>query len=258
MTEKVIKNMMVFFIIILQLSCKDKNTPNLTIATASNMKIAMTALQAEYEKQTGTTLDLVVASSGKLTAQIISGAPFDMFVSADMKYPQTLYKNGFTISKPETYAYGTLILWTCKDHLPPKISSLSNSEFTHIAIANPKTAPYGKAAMEVLEYYHLKNKLQDKLVYGESISQTNQFIQTKNVDCGFTSKSVIYTPNLSIKGTWTAMDRASYSPIKQGVVILKNGKEKSAKDFYNFLISKQGQLILEKHGYLVKNQQVDE
>lgn len=258
MTQKVIKNMMVFFLVILQFSCKDKNTHNLTIATASNMKIAMTALQTEYKKQTGITLDLVVASSGKLTAQIKSGAPFDMFVSADMKYPQTLYNDGFTISKPKIYAYGTLILWTCKDYLTPKTSSLSNSETTYIALANPKTAPYGKAAMEVLEYYHLKNDLQDKLVYGESISQTNQFIQTKNVDYGFTSKSVIYTPNLSIKGTWIEIDRSSYSPIKQGIVILKNGKEKSAKDFYNFLLSNQGQLILEKHGYLVKNQQVDE
>jgi len=258
MTQKVIKNMMVFMLVFLQFSCKDKNTNNLTIATASNMKTAMMALQAEYEKQTGTSIDLVVASSGKLTAQITSGAPFDIFVSADMKYPQTLYTNGFTISKPEIYAYGTLILWTCKAGLKADLSALTSRETKHIAIANPKTAPYGDATQKMLDYYKLTNKVHSKLIYGESISQTNQFIQTKNVDYGFTSKSVLFSPHLTNKGSWIPIDRASYPPIKQGVILLKNGKQKMAQHFYNFLRSKQGQLILEKHGYLVKKQPIDE
>ena len=258
MLQRVIKNILLLFLLFLQCSCNNKNTNNLTIATASNMKIAMTALQTAYEKQTGTNLDLVVASSGKLTAQIMSGAPFDVFVSADMKYPQTLFKEGFTLSKPEVYAYGTLILWTCKEQLTADLTALTQEATKHIAMANPKTAPYGYATQKMLDYYELTDSIQSKLVYGESISQTNQFIQTKNVDYGFTSKSVLYSPYLNTTGHWQEIDRNSYPPIKQGIVLLKNGNGKQAKHFYNFLISKQGQSILEKHGYLVKKSPLNE
>ncbi|PCH73752.1 MAG: molybdate ABC transporter substrate-binding protein [Flavobacteriaceae bacterium] len=258
MIQKVFKNIRMFFLVVVACSCTVETSRNLTIATASNMKTTMVALQKEYQKQTGTSIDLVVASSGKLTAQIRAGAPFDIFVSADLKYPESLFTDGITISKPEIYAYGTLILWTCKEGLTPEITTLSLPYTTHIGIANPKTAPYGKAAIKVLEYYHLKNKLDEKLVYGESVSQTNQFIQTQHVDLGFTSKSVLFSPYLTRKGSWSAIDRASYPPIKQGIVLLKNGKEKSARKFYHFLTSDKGQLILENYGYLIQNLHKDE
>ncbi|MBL4745260.1 MAG: molybdate ABC transporter substrate-binding protein [Flavobacteriaceae bacterium] len=254
MTVNRMNYVMVIFLITILYSCNGKNSDHITIATASNIKTTMMAIKSAYESQTGTKVQLVVASSGKLTAQIKAGAPFDLFVSADMKYPELLYKDGFTVSKPKIYAYGTLILWTCKKGLKPSLSTLDSESTRYIAVANPKTAPYGYATQKVLEYYKLTNKTKDKLVYGESISQANQFIQTQNVDIGFTSKSVLYSPHLTTSGSWIALDRNSYPPIKQGIVLLKNGKEKATQEFYNFIGSRQGQLILEKHGYLVNKQ----
>ncbi|NJB72568.1 molybdate transport system substrate-binding protein [Saonia flava] len=239
--------LLLFFLI---LNCKEDKSNTLTIATASNMQYAMKELTRSFKEQTGTECVIIVGSSGKLTAQIMEKAPYDVFVSADIKYPNELYKKGFAESKPSIYALGKLVLWSTT-HKNPNLDSLTNNSIKNIAIANPKTAPYGLAAVEVLKEMKLYGKVEDKLVYGESISQTNQFILSGAADMGFTAKSVVLSPNLKEKGYWVPIN-ISYEPISQGIVLLKNSSlKKESKQFYDFLFSKKAQETLEKYGYSV-------
>lgn len=226
----------------------------ITIATAANMQFAMKALTHNFTKETGIKCDLIISSSGKLTAQIKSGAPYDLFVSADMKYPSELYKDGLALEKPKVYAYGKLVLWTMNNHINPSLASLKMSKIKYIACANPKTAPYGLAAIQTLKHYGLYKSLKSKLVYGESIAQTNQFIISESAKVGFTAKSVVLSPKMKSKGKWIEVNPKSYSPIAQGVVILKQNKtlEADARKFYEFLFSAKAKKILQDFGYTVK------
>ncbi len=243
--------LIIIFILSIGASCKQQKTAKLTIATAANMQFAMEEISAIFTEETGIKCEIIISSSGKLTAQIKEGAPYDIFISADMKYPQELYKTGFTTSKPTIYAYGKLVLWSMVDSIKPSIDLLLQKNIKHIASANPKTAPYGIATEEVLNYYKIFDSVKNKLVYGESIAQTNQFITTKATEVGFTAKSVVLSRIVKGKGNWIPLDNNTYTPIKQGVVIIKNSPSSSEKKeiFYNFLFSKKGKDILNKFGY---------
>lgn len=236
-------------------SCSQKKEDALVIATAANMQFAMQKLTSTFSKNTGIECQIIVSSSGKLTAQIKEGAPYDILVSADMKYPNQLFKEGFTHTKPSIYAYGKLILWTMDSETSPSFEILTQENITHIAVANPKTAPYGIAAKEVLLKEGFLPQIENKLVYGESIAQTNQFITTQAAEIGLTAMSVVLSPKMKEKGKWIAVDENSYTPISQGIVILKNNETKLrySENFYNFLLSKEGQHILKTFGYASVN-----
>lgn len=228
--------------------------PNkITIATAANMQFAMEELTAEFTKQTGVECELVISSSGKLTAQIKEGAPYDVFVAANMKYPNEIENSGFAANTPKVYAHGRLVLWTMVEGLKPSLDILTSKEIEHIALANPKTAPYGIAAEEVLKFYNLYDKIKDKFVFGESISQTNQFITSQSAEVGFTAMSVVLSPEMKGKGKWMEIAKNAYAPIDQGVVVIKNesGLNQSAIRFYDFLSSDEAKDILTKFGYAV-------
>ncbi|MCF6296693.1 MAG: molybdate ABC transporter substrate-binding protein [Flavobacteriaceae bacterium] len=243
-----------FIIFLLFIACKQKQKNKLTIATAANMQFIIHELVNSFTKETGIECEVIVGSSGKLTAQIKEGAPFDVFVSADMKYPNKLFKNGLTTKTPTIYAYGKLVLWTMFDNLKPSLNLLLSDSINHIALANPKVAPYGLSTIEVLNHTKMFKKVKDKLVYGESISQTNQFITSKVAEIGFTAKSVVLSPNIKGKGTWVDIDSSYYSLIEQGIVILKNRPSQinNAQKFYNFLLSAKAKEILNKFGYSTK------
>lgn len=245
--KKIVKTLLISFIM---LSCHQKQETKLNIAVASNMQFAIKELVKIFTEQTGIPCELIISSSGKLTAQIKQGAPFDIFISANMKYPTELFNTGYTLQKPKIYAYGHLVLWSTLDSITPSIELLRNPEIKHIALANPKMAPYGKASMEVLKHYVLDTKLQDKLIYGESIAQTNQFIISKSVEVGFTAKSVVLASKMKNKGNWIDLDSV-YTPISQGVVILNQNRnlQSKAEKFYHFLFSKTAQKSLQKYGY---------
>ena len=232
-------------------SCTPNTHSPLTIATAANMQFAMDSLTHAFETETGIPVETVISSSGKLTAQIREGAPFDLFISADLKYPQALFGEGLTLEKPKVYARGKLVLWDLRSNEKPEIERLVHSEIKHIAMANPQTAPYGSAAIEVLNYYHLYDSVQSKLVFGESIAQTNQFVVSGAAELGFTAKAVVLSPELKGKSYWTEIPAETYSPIEQGVVILKNRAQNitSARQFYDFLFSPKGKEILNTFGY---------
>jgi len=233
-------------------SCTSKEEKRLIIATAANVQFAMDEIIEAFEAETGIDCEMVVSSSGKLTAQIQKGAPYDVFISANMKYPNTLFENGFAIQKPRIYGYGKLVLWSMM-----KIDNLSldwilSDDVQRLAVAIPTTAPYGKAAIDALIHFDFFEKIKSKLVYGESISQVNQFILTQSAQTGFTAKSVVLSPRLKGKGKWIELPSTSYQPIEQGVVVIKrNDKTKleEAEQFYQFLFSEKAKTILEKYGY---------
>ncbi len=228
--------------------------PKVTLAVAANMQFAMRALTHVFARETGIECDMIISSSGKLTAQIKAGAPYDLFVSADMKYPEALYKSGFGLEEPKIYAYGKLVLWSMDRDMKPSLAILKTEAVKHIACANPKTAPYGEAAVQVLKYYGLYDLVKHKLVYGESISQTNQFIVSESAELGFTAKSVVLSPDLKGSGSWIAIDPDSYAPIAQGVIVIKrnHAEVSNALKFYHFLFSIEAKKILENFGYTVK------
>lgn len=232
-------------------ACTSVHDDKLRIAVAANLQFVIGELTDEFFDETGIECELIVSSSGKLTAQIFEGAPYDLFLSADMKFPTELYNKGFTVYKPDIYAYGKLVLWTMQEGVKPELTWLSSEEVTYIALGNPKTAPYGLSAMEVIEHLGIKEALEGKLVFGESIAQTNQFIISKSVDLGFSSKSVVLSPRMKNHGSWTEIDKSLYSPMAQGMVVLKSREafREKAILFREFLLSSKGKNILHKFGY---------
>jgi len=228
-----------------------------SVAVAANMQFTMAQLKTEFEKETGITLQVTVGASGSLCAQVMEDAPFDVFVSADMNYADELYKKGFATNAPEVYAYGSLVLWTMSPGIRPlaDLKFLSEPAIKKIAVANPKTAPYGVAAEEALKYYKVYDQVKDKLVYGENIGQTQQFIASQAADIGFIAKSLVLADEMKGKGNWIDVDSKAYQPIAQGAVILKHGQQTnntSAQKFYRFLYSKEARSIFKKYGYIVK------
>ena len=228
---------------------------SLTVAVAANVKFVFDELREEFKKSTGIEAVGVFASSGKINAQIKSGAPFDVFMSADMEYPEALYKEGLAIAPPRVYAQGVLVLWTLHPYdLSQGMKVLTRAEVKKVAMANPKLAPYGREAIRSLEYFKLLAAVESKLVYGESIGQVNQYIDIQAVEIGFTAKSVVLAPQMLGRGKWLEVPKESYQPIEQGIVILKYGAEKnaeSAKRFMGFMVSSKARNILEKFGYIL-------
>jgi molybdate transport system substrate-binding protein len=227
----------------------------LTVAVAANVQYTFYELQAEFKRETGHDLKPVFNSSGKFAAQIMNGAPFDVFLSADMEYPEKLYKEGFTAAAPKVYAYGALVLWTMNGlDLKNWQATLTLPVVKKIAIANPKTAPYGRETVRSLNALKLSEVLSPKFVYAESIAQANQYIHSKAADAGFTAKSVVLSPEMKGRGTWVELPKGSYRPIAQGAVVLKHGQQtnpKLSQQFHDFLYAEKARTILLLHGYLL-------
>lgn len=231
-----------------------RDQPALTVATASNVQYAMTELAREFERQTGVRVELILSSSGKLAAQISQGAPYDLFVSADEKYPASLNERGFAAAPPRIYAYGALVLWSVKSgyDLSGGLAALPTQGTGKIAVANPALAPYGEQSIRVLEQEGLLEQLRPRLVYGENISQTNQYILSGACEVGFTAKSIVLAPDLPQKGTWVEIPPEKYSPIAQAAMITRHGQKARPEEsgrFFEFLFSGAAQEILRRYGY---------
>ena len=225
---------------------------SLKVAVCANARFAFDEIAKKYESKTGIKIDSIVSSSGQLTAQIEHGAPFDIFLSADMKYPNYLYEKGVTISKPKIYAYGGLALWSRVETIDKNLEILKNTNVQKIAIANPKNAPYGKEALKLLKKYNTGKKILSKLVFANSISQTNQYIYSRSVDVAITSSSTMMLSKMRENGKWLLLEKENYSPIEQGIVILKHGylsTNKESADFYKYIFSDEARRILRNYGY---------
>ena len=222
----------------------------LRIAVASNAQYAGHELVAAFEAKSGVSCDLIIGSSGKIAAQILSGAPFDVFLSADTSYIHHLVAEGMVRGESRLYAEGQLVLWTADQKLNPGLDILLSDEVEHVALPNPDLAPYGAAAQQALQKIGIYESIQPKLVFGESIAQTNQFIVTGSATVGFTAKSVVMAPAMMKKGKWSPVNPSLYPSISQSAAIIKSGRsEEEALSFFSFLFSSEGQDILKKFGY---------
>jgi len=229
----------------------------INVAVAANVAGAMPVLIKEFNKTNpDTKVETILSSSGKLTAQIKNGAPYVVFMSADMKYPAALYEDKAAITEPKVYAQGALAMFSAKDSydMQKGISLITEDSVGKVAIANPKTAPYGTAAVAAMKDAGIYDKVEPKLVYAESISQTVQYAMTA-ADIGFINKSALFGEKMTKykEGVnWVTVDPKLYKPIEQGVVLLKNGENNAeAKAFYDFILSEKAKTIFESYGYLV-------
>ena len=224
---------------------------SLKVAVAANLQGVIKVLQKDFKEKTGIEIQPIIGSSGSLSAQIKNGAPFDVFLSADMTFPETLYKEGFATKEPAVYAYGSLIICSTQDiGFENWERTLMSVRVKKIAIANPKIAPYGKAAEEALKQKGILGDVQSKIVSGESIAQVNTYITTGVVDAGFTTQGLIKDSEGKIKLYWKVIDPKTYAPIKQGMVIIKATKETTnAEKFYQYMTSPDAKKILKEYGY---------
>ena len=229
----------------------------ITVAVAANVSYAINELVAEFNKTNpDTKVQVTLGSSGKFTAQIESGAPFDVFMSADMKFPKSLFEKGLATTEPALYAQGSLAMLSSKElDFSKGINLVTDANIGKIAVANPKTAPYGTAAVEAMKNANVLDKVESKFVYAESISQAVTYATTA-ADVGFIAKSSLYDEKMDKYKeniNWVSVDPSLYTAIDQGIVVLKNTKEEaSAKAFYDFILGEKAKEIFIKFGYLVK------
>jgi molybdate transport system substrate-binding protein len=227
---------------------------NLKVAVAANLQSVIKVLGQNFKEKTGITIEPIVGSSGNLTAQIKNGAPYDVFLSADMNFPENLFQEGFSTKKPVVYAQGSLIICSNQDIGFENWERLLMTEkVKKIAIANPSIAPYGKAAEETLQKKGIFNDIKSKIVYGESISQVNTYITTGVVEVGFTTQALVKDPANKTQLYWKEIDPKTYSPIEQGMVLLKQAEGKSdAVKFYQYILSPAAKAIFKEYGYHVQ------
>jgi molybdate transport system substrate-binding protein len=223
------------------------------VAVAANFAEPMRAIAADFERSSGHSVILTVASSGKIVAQLSHGAPYDIFLSADQTKPALLIELGLAgADSLYTYALGGLVLWSAKAGLfSDGPAMLAAANFRHLAIANPLHAPYGEAAMEVLAVLGVNESLQSKLVRGENIAQTYQFVATGNAELGFIATSQLYLADGSLRlGSWWRVPARLYSPIRQDLVLLKRAQHNpAATAMWRYLQSGDVKQQIRRHGY---------
>jgi molybdate transport system substrate-binding protein len=232
---------------------------SLRIAAAADLEPVLPPILAQFEQSTGIHAEATYQASAVLTTQIQNGAPFDLFLSADLSYPKRIIDAGLAdaagtsdSSAPIVYARGTLVLWTRKDsHLTPSLDLLRSPDLKRLAIANPDRAPYGRAAVAALTSLQLYDTLKPKLVTAENISQAAQFVDTGNADAGLISLTSAATPRLSASGSYFVIPRDLYPPIEQGAVIVSNTKQRpQVHKFLDYLLSSPIQAQLAKSGLM--------
>ena len=226
----------------------------ITIAAASDLNFAFREIATEYEKASGNHVRLTLGSSGNFYAQIQNSAPFDLYFSADIAYPKKLEEAGLTVpGSLYQYAVGRIVLWTGNGaplDLSKGLEILREPTIKKIAIANPKHAPYGRAAVAAMEYFKVYDQVKDKLILGENISQAAQFIESGACDIGIIALSLAIAPAMKSKGTYWEVQAEAHPSLDQGAVILKQSKnQEAARQFLEFIKGPQGQEIMKRYGF---------
>jgi molybdate transport system substrate-binding protein len=221
------------------------------VAVASNFLNPLKEIAQHYKKDTGNTLILISGSTGKLYAQVQHGAPFDVLLAADAKRPILLEQEGIGVAGTRfTYAEGALVLWSLDPEKIRGAESLSKMNLGKLAIANPRTAPYGKAAQETLQQLGLWERLRSLLVRGENIAQTLQFAATGNAMMGFVAKSQMQDPRFKLKGSRWEVPASMHQPVFQQAILLKPGLDNpAAKQFLEYLKNPTAFKIIQSYGY---------
>ncbi|MCL2154342.1 MAG: molybdate ABC transporter substrate-binding protein [Leptospirales bacterium] len=257
---KRINSILILFVIVLPVftynSCaKNNNTEKVYVAVAGSMANTAELLSKDFQERFGDSdnkIILIKASSGKIASQIINGAPFDIFMSADMNFPESVYNKGLSL-KPQVYAKGRLIFFSrlgiASEH---SLSILNNRDIKFVAIANPDLAPYGRAAIEAIKNSNI-NFSKEKFLISENVMQC-AIVTLNSADAGFISKSALYLPAMlnfiDKKDYWFEVDERLYSPLYHSVILLKRSEaNRSAVKFYEYIFSDYAEDILIKNGF---------
>jgi molybdate transport system substrate-binding protein len=227
------------------------NAQSITIAAAADLRNALDDITKLYkENHQDLKIDVIYGSSGSLYQQISNQAPFDLFFSADVSFAAKLDSLKLTSGKPKIYAVGHLVLWSVTKDVSKGLDLLKSDDIKKISIANPMVAPYGKRAVESLQYYKLYDIIKDKIVKGDNVSQAAQFVLTGNAEVGLIALSLALSLEMSAKGKYFLIDENSYSKLEQAYVILKKSeKKKELLDFVKFLDTKKVKDIFSKYGF---------
>jgi molybdate transport system substrate-binding protein len=229
-------------------------TKALRVAAAADLQPVLPALIHNFEKSSAAKVQVSYASSATLTTQILNGAPYDIFLAANLAFPQTVVAASLADeSAPITYAEGSLVLWERHGlfHHGLTMQSLTSPSVHRIAVANPVHAPYGAAAMSAIQSLGLKTALQSKLVFAENIAQAAQFGQSGNADCALISKTLAITKAMQQAGGFVAVPVSAYPPILQGAVVLRNASHRqTALDFLHYMESPAGRNLLATGGLM--------
>jgi molybdate transport system substrate-binding protein len=234
------------------------NGQEITVGAAADLRFVMQDIAGRFQKETGISVKFVYGSSGNLFQQVQNGAPFDMFFSANLDYPRKLDSAGLT--EPGTfyqYAIGQIVIWVPNDSkldVNSGLQSLLNPAIKKIAIANPQHAPYGQAAVAAMKKENVYDKVADKFVLGENISETASFVVSRSADVGIVALSLALSPNMKNRGRYTGVPQVDYPPLQQACVILKSSQHKdAARSFLNFIKIPAVTDLFRTHGFAVGN-----
>ncbi|HXZ79601.1 MAG TPA: molybdate ABC transporter substrate-binding protein [Terriglobales bacterium] len=246
-------------LLVCMLFCRSARAEEILVAAASDLNFVLLKIAERFERETGNQVKISFGSSGNFYAQIQSGAPFDVFFSADVDFPRKLEAAGLVQSGSfYEYASGKIVLWVrneSKLDLSRGLTVLEDASVRKIAIANPQHAPYGRAAVAALESTHLYDTVKSRLVFGENISQAFQLVNTGNADVGIIALSLVKAPAMEKTGRYYEISSADYPPIRQGVVALKLGAKKpTARAFVEFLKRPEIIALLREYGFEVDRQ----
>src|ERR1700732_5209549 len=229
----------------------------ITVAAAADLQFAMQEVGTRFQQESGKTVKLIYGSSGNFAQQLQNGAPFDMFFSANLDYPKQLQGAGLT--EPGTfyqYAIGKIVVWVpnaSKLDVSSGLKALLDPSIKKIAIANPEHAPYGKAAVAAMQKENVYDKVKDKFVLGENISQTASFVVSGSADVGIVALSLALSPNMKDKGLYVEIPGGEYPPIEQACVILSSSKNKeTARQFLSFVKTAATAEVLRSYGFDVQ------
>lgn len=249
-----IRSIFLNVLVLVGLATSSAHAEKITIAAAADLKFAMDEIVTGFNKgHSRDEVQVVYGSSGKFHTQIQQGAPYDLFFSADIGYPRELARLGLAVSEVKPYAVGRIVLWSADmDASKMTLVSLADPKVIRIAIANPKHAPYGKRAEEALRSAGLWDKVQAKLVFGENISQTAQYVQSGNAQVGIIALSLAVSPELAKKGGHYVIPDKLHQPLEQGFIITRLGADKPlARQFADYMGSKQARSIMAKYGFVL-------
>ncbi len=225
----------------------------LTIAAAADLRFALNDILDIYRSQhPHAAIEVIYGSSGKMTTQIMNGAPYDVFFSADISFPERLHREGFAITEPRVYAIGRIVIWSKRhDASNMTLPGLVQPAIRRVAIAQPAHAPYGRRAKEALVATGLWEDIQPKLVFGENIAHAVQMVESEAADAGIIALSLALFPALASHGHYL-IDDGLHHPLTQGYVITRRGRDNAlAHDFTSFMMEEEARAVMQQYGFVL-------
>lgn len=227
---------------------------SLTIAAAADLKFAMAEVVEHFRaERPGDKVEVIYGSSGKFFTQIANDAPFDLYFSADIAYPRQLEEKGLTASETRPYALGRIVLWSLEPELAKTpLRDLPRAPMRKLAIANPDHAPYGVRAKEALQHQGVWEALEPRLVLGENIAHTAQFVDSGAADAGVVALALVLSPTMAGKGAWTLIPAQWHEPLEQGYVILARARDNPlAHRFADYMGSEPARAVMRRYGFVL-------